>query len=412
MVCYFFAFISRVNAGVAALQMNKDLGLSPAAFGLGASLFFVSYTAFGIPCNMAMVRFGARLWLTLTIIALSLTSLAMAFITGPNSFYVARFLLGVAEAGFFPGAILYLTYWFPRSYRARIIAIFMAAIPVSSLLGSPVSAALLGLEGLWGLHGWQWMFILEGLPIVLLGVLAFYILPDNPTQAKWLRPEQVSWLTGCLAEERAKVHKVSHIPVWKVLINGPVLILSIAYAASSAVSNSLSLWQPQIIKSFGLSDMQTGVLNAIPFGLGLGSMLLWGRFSDKTGERLLSTSLPLLLCALALGLTLVTDSLVLTMVILCVALVGIYAIKGPFWALAADLMSSEVAPTGIAAINTLAHVATFGAIYLLGIIKSSTGSFPVALLPLVLLNVVGGVGLLIVAHNKKKGADAGNPAKS
>jgi MFS family permease len=397
-VCYFFAFISRTNAGLAALQMNKDVGLTPAAFGFGGSLFFVSYTLCGIPGNLAMVRVGARLWLGLMIVALSLTSLAMALVTGAASFYAARFLLGAAEAGFFPGAVLYLTYWFPRAYRARIIAAFMVAIPLSSFLGSPLSAALLGLEGRAGLHGWQWMFLLEALPIVLLGAMAFFLLPDNPASARWLKPDQVRWLTGRLAaEKQGATHRV---PLWKVLLDGRVLLLSLGYAAASAASNSLSLWQPQIIQSFGLTNGQTGLLNAVPFGLGLVAMIVWGRYSDKTGERLLSTALPLLFCAVSLSLTLVTNSLPATIVILCLALIGTYAIKGPFWALAADWMSTETAPTGIAAINTLAHLATFGAIYLIGVIKSSTGSYPLALLPLVVLGVAGAGGLLLSGRRR------------
>ncbi|SDR66739.1 MFS transporter [Opitutus sp. GAS368] len=398
-VCYFFAFISRTNAGLAALQMNQDVGLAPAAFGFGGSLFFVSYTLCGIPGNLAMVRVGARLWLGLMIVALSLTSLAMALVEGANSFYAVRFLLGAVEAGFFPGAVLYLTYWFPRAYRARIIAAFMVAIPLSSFLGSPLSAALLGLEGRGGLHGWQWMFLLEALPIVLLGAMAFFLLPDSPASARWLRPDQVRWLAGRLAAEK-KV-SIQRVPLWKVLLDGRVLLLSLGYAAASAASNSLSLWQPQIIQSFGLTNAQTGLLNAVPFGLGLVAMIVWGRHSDRTGERLLSTALPLLLCAISLSLTLVTNSLPATVVILCLALIGTYAIKGPFWALAADWMSTETAPTGIAAINTLAHVATFGAIYLIGAIKSSTGSYPLALLPLVVLGIAGASGLLLMGRRKE-----------
>ncbi|MFI5335598.1 MAG: MFS transporter [Opitutales bacterium] len=401
MACYFFAFISRTNAGLAALQMNKDVGLTPAAFGFGGSLFFVSYTLFGVPCNLAMVRVGARLWLPLMILALSLTSLAMVLVSGPASFYATRFLLGAAEAGFFPGAVLYLTFWFPRTYRARIIAAFMMAIPCSSFLGSPLSAALLGLEGRLGMHGWQWMFLLEGIPIVGLGLLAFFVLPDGPARAAWLRPEQKQWLTARLAAEKSDTRGAPRLPLWRVLCCGPVLLLSLAYAASSAASNSLSLWQPQIIQSFGLGNLQTGLLNAVPFGLGLVAMVTWGRFSDRTGERRLSTALPLLLCAGSLALTLVTTSLPLTIVILCAALIGTYAIKGPFWALAAEWMSAETAPTGIAAINTLAHVATFGAITLIGVIKSATGSYPLALLPLVALGVAGSGGLLLAGPRRK-----------
>ncbi len=403
MVCYFFAFISRTNTGLAALQMNKDVGLSPAAFGLGGSLFFVSYTVFGIPCNLALVRVGARLWLTLMIVALSLSSLAMVLVSGPMSFYGTRFLLGAAEAGFFPGAVFYLTSWFPRAYRARIIAAFMMAIPLSGFLGSPLSTALLELEGHGGLHGWQWMFLLEALPIVLLGLLAFFVLPDNPAGAKWLQPAHREWLTTQLDAERNHASPAARPPVWPLLMDGRVLLLSLAYAAASAASNSLALWQPQIIQSFGLGNQQTGLLNALPFGLGAAAMILWGRYSDKTGERRFSTALPLLVCASSLSLTLLTTSLPAMVAILSVALVGTYAIKGPFWALSADWLSPAMASTAIAAINTWSHVATFGTVYLIGIIRTATGSFPLALLPLVVLGLAGSGGLLLSGFRPRTG---------
>ena len=400
--CYFFAFISRTNAGLAALQMNRDVGLSPAAFGFGGSLFFVSYTLFGIPCNLALVRVGARRWLTLMIFALGLTSLAMALVTGPISFSIARFFLGAAEAGFFPGAVYYLTCWFPLDYRARIIAAFMLAIPLSSFLGSPLSAALLGLEGRAGLHGWQWMFLLEALPIFGLGAGAFFLLPDNPAAARWLQPAQSEWLAMRLAAERSAAPTVAQPPLWRVLVDARVLLLSLAYAASSAASNSLSLWQPQIIKAFGMDNLRTGFINAIPFGLGALAMILWGRHSDQTGRHRRSTALPLLLCAGSLSLTLLVRSLPFTIVLLSVAMIGTYAIKGPFWALAASWLSPSTTATGIAAINTLAHVATFGAIYLIGFIKSATGSYPLALLPLVFLGLGGAGGLLLAGDRGGK----------
>jgi MFS family permease len=399
--CYFFAFISRTNAGLAALQMNRDVGLSPAAFGFGGSLFFVSYTFFGIPCNLALVRVGPRRWLTLMILVLGLTSLAMARVTGPVSFSIARFFLGAAEAGFFPGAVFYLTCWFPQNHRARVVAAFMLAIPLSSFLGSPLSAALLGLEGRAGLHGWQWMFLLEALPILLLGAGAFFLLPDNPASARWLQPAQVEWLAMRLAAERRDAPAAERPPLWRVLLDARVLLLALAYAASSATSNSLSLWQPQIIRAFGLDNLRTGFINAIPFGLGALAMILWGRDSDLTGKHRRSTALPLLLCAGSLSLTLLFKSLPITVVLLSVALIGTYAIKGPFWALAASWLSPSESSTGIAAINTLAHVATFGAISLIGVIKSATGSYPLALLPLVLLGLGGAGGLLLSGERGK-----------
>src|ERR687885_1869381 len=214
-VCYFIAYVDRVNVGFAALTMNKDLGLSAAAFGLGGGLFFVAYVLFEVPSNLAMEKVGARIWIARIMITWGLVSAAMAFVVGPYSFYAVRLLLGAAEAGFFPGVILYLTYWFPREYRGRIVAIFMVAIPISSFLGSPISAALLQTDGWLGLHGWQWLFILEAAPAVLLGLAALFVLPDRPAHAKWLTPEQRDWLLARLEAERNRARAVPHVSLWR-----------------------------------------------------------------------------------------------------------------------------------------------------------------------------------------------------
>jgi MFS family permease len=318
-------------------------------------------------------------------------------------------LLGAAEAGFFPGVILYLTYWFPAEYRGRIVALFMVAIPVSSFIGSPISASLLSLRG-FGLQGWQWLFIAEAIPAVLLGLLVLVWLPNRPTEAKWLSAARREWLIARLESEHRKAKAVGHMPLWKVLTNKYVLVLAVVYGASSAISNVLSLWQPQIIKSFGLTNLQTGMLNSIPFGLASVAMILWGRRSDRSGERVWNTALPMALCAVSLGSTLLTRSLAVTMVLLSLILIGNYAIKGPFWALSTDWLSKNTAAAGIAQINTVAHIATFGATSLLGIIKGATGSYPLALLPLTLLATVASISIVLIArsHTKEAATAAGN----
>src|SRR6266566_633241 len=284
MVCYFIAFVDRVNAGFAALQMNKDVGLSAAVFGLGGGIFFVSYFIFEVPSNLALEKVGARLWIARIMITWGVISGCMAFVVGPASFLVLRFLLGAAEAGFFPGVILYLTYWFPAEYRARIVAVFMVAIPASSFLGSPISASLLEMEGILGLHGWQWMFILEGLPAVILGLVTLVVLQNRPVEARWLAPAQRAWLLQRLERERTRARPVGHdISLWQVLFNKHVLAASLIYAGSSGASACLSIWQPQIIQSFGMSNIQTGLLNSIPFGVASVIMVVWGRRSDRTG---------------------------------------------------------------------------------------------------------------------------------
>jgi sugar phosphate permease len=400
MVCYFVSFVDRVNVGFAALQMNKDLHLSPAAFGFGGGLFFLSYFLCEVPSNLLLQKIGARLWIARIMITWGVLAAGMALVTGSRSFYLMRLLLGAAEAGFFPGVILYLTYWFPREYRARIIGMFTVAIPVSSFLGSPISAALLGMNAWLGQRGWQWMFILEGLPAVLLGLACFLVLSDRPSQARWLDADQRNWIEGRLLNEARDERPVGQLSLWKVLCNKYVLVLSVVLAGSTAVSSGLQIWQPQIIKSYGLSNMQTGLLNSIPFALASVLMVLWAKRSDQSGERAWHTALPLIVTAVSLASALLFDSLFATILILCFAVIGIYAGKGPVWALSTDWLSSSSAAAGLAQINAISNLAGFGTTYLLGYIKQATGSYPLAMLPLAGLSAAGAVAILLLARNQ------------
>src|ERR1700726_3913598 len=244
MLCYFVSFLDRVNVGFAALQMVKDLRLSPAVFGFGSGIFFASYFLCEVPSNLILQKVGARLWIARIMITWGVLAAGMALVTGPRSFYVMRLLLGAAEAGFFPGVILYLTYWFPAEYRARVVGWFTVAIPVSSFLGSPISAALLGANGWLGLRGWQWMFIMEGAPAVLLGLFCLLVLSDKPSNARWLDGNQKSWLNGKLQSEDGGTKRVGKIGLWQVLCNKYVLVLSVTLAGSTAVSSGLQIWQP------------------------------------------------------------------------------------------------------------------------------------------------------------------------
>jgi sugar phosphate permease len=410
-ICYFIAYVDRVNVGFAALTMNKDLGLSAAAFGLGAALFFVAYVLFEIPSNLALERFGARRWIARIMITWGLVGIGSAFVTGPVGFSVSRFLLGAAEAGFFPGVILYLTYWFPKAYRARIVAMFMVAIPLSSFVGSPLSAALLSLDGMAGLRGWQWLLILEAVPAILLGLASLVVLPSKPAEGRFLTAEQKAWLEGRLAAERqaALGRDSGHGSIWSVLTNKQVWLLAVIYSGSSATSNTLSLWMPQILKGFGLSNLETGLLNMIPFGIASAFMIFWGLRADKSGERIWSTALPLALTSISFALTLLTDSLTLTLLLLSLVLLGNYAIKGPFFALATETLSPAAAAAGIAAINTLAHLGTGAITSLIGVLREQTGSFPVALLPLCALT---GVGCLLVLWIGREQIQAGPAART
>lgn len=394
MLCYFIAFVDRVNAGFAALQMNHDIGLSPAAFGIGGGLFYVAYVLFEVPSNLAMQKVGARIWIARILVTWGIVSGCMALVVGPTSFYAVRLLLGAAEAGFFPGVILYLTYWFPKLYRAHIVAVFMVSIPVSGFLGSPISAALLQTDTWLGYHGWQWMFVIEALPAVLLGVAALVVLPDGPQRASWLSPARREWLARRLESERETAGSSSpHMSLWRVLSNRYVLAASLIYAGASGASQCLSLWQPQIIHSFGMTNMQTGLANSIPFGIASVLMILWGRSSDAKRERVWHTALPLALLVISLVASTMTSALTPTIVILCFAVSATYMVKGPFWALSTEWLSYGTAAAGIAQINAIGNIGGFVGTSLLGIIKQATGSYQFGLLPLAVLS---GAGLVVV----------------
>lgn len=402
-LCYFIAYIDRANIGFAALTMNADLGISATAFGIGGSLFFIAYVLFEVPSNIAQERFGPRLWIARIMMTWGAAGLGMAFITGPMGFYVLRFLLGAAEAGFFPGAVLYLSQWFPKAYRARIVATFMVAIPMSNFLGSPISALLLAMDGTAGLAGWQWVFIMESIPAIGLGLFALVALRNRPSDAAWLTAEEQAWLAKTLEDEKAPGTQ-KHGSVWKTLTNGKVWALAIVYCGSSATSNALSIWQPQIIKSFGLTTWETGLLNMIPFGIAAAFMIFWGRMADKTGERVWSTAIPLALTSASLFATMLTGSLVVTMCLLTLVLLGNYAIKGPFWALSTESLPPSMAAAGVAAINTIAHLGTGGATTLLGVIREQTGSFPLALIPLATLTLAGSITTLLIGRSDARKA--------
>ncbi len=356
MICYLLAFIDRGNVGMASLQMNHDLGLSARVFGFGSSLFFVSYFFCEVPSNMALQKYGVRVWIARIMITWGLVSAATALVRNPTSFYVLRFLLGAAEAGFFPGVLLYLSYWIPPKYRARIVSTFMVAIPAASFIGSPISAALLQTDGFAGLRGWQWLFILEGIPTVILGIVCLVFLTDKPEHAKWLTDEERQWLASALASEAREPKKVAHMPLAKLFRNRYVLCLALVDTCASAAGSTLSVWQPQLLKSYGLTVMQTGLLNSVPYLMASILMVYWGHRSDNRGERRWYTVIPMLLIGFGLFGTSLSGSLLPTMIMLCAVLVGAYAFKGPFWTLASGMLSNSAAAAGLATINVIANL--------------------------------------------------------
>ena len=403
MVCYFFALLDRVNVGFAGLQMNRDLGFTPAVFGLGASLFFVSYFLVEVPSNLALQRYGARRWIARIMITWGLVSALMALVVGPYSFYGMRLLLGAAEAGFFPGVLLFLTYWFPSQYRARIVAIFMTSIPIASFLGSPMSALLLEMNGLGGLKGWQWLFILEGVPTVLLGIVCLFFLTDRPSQARWLSEAQRTWLNQRIEGEAAKRKAIGHLSLLQLARNKYFIVMAVVASGASAAGTSLSIWQPQLLKTFGLTTLQTGFVNSIPYGLATIAMILWGRHSDRTQERRWHTAMALLLIAGGLGAISFAPQMIVPIVfLLSLALVGAYSFKGPFWALTSSWLSASTVAAGLAGINAIANLVGGGMISLIGVIKEATGSFALSLLPLVALTTAGAICILVVSRSEAR----------
>jgi len=406
-VCYLIAIIDRGNIGMASLQMNEDLGLSKAVFGLASSLFFVGYFLFEVPSNLAMQKIGAKIWISRIMITWGIVSVCTAFVESSEMLYLLRFLLGAAEAGFFPGVILYLTYWIPAKYRARVIATFMVAIPAANFIGSPISGAILSLDGWFGMRGWHWLFILEGVPAVLLGVAAFFVLSNRPDSASWLTSEQRNWLSSTLAAENAQRKAIGHISLWQLLRHKHIWVMALIYAGASAAGSTLSVWSPQLLKSFGLDNFTTGLVNAIPYGLASVLMIVWGRSSDRTGERRWHTALTLFLIVGGLLSAFISHSLTGSVVILSLVLIGAYSMKGPFWALASGWLSSSTAAAGLAAIGAVANLIGGGLmVNVYGMINQATGSHTLAMIPLALLCAAGGIAVLVMGRKPQLRVEA------
>jgi ACS family tartrate transporter-like MFS transporter len=375
MLLYFIAFIDRVNIGFAALTMNKDLGFSPTVFGFGAGIFFLGYFLFEVPSNLVLDKVGARIWIARVMITWGLISGAMGFVQGPNSFYALRFLLGAAEAGFFPGIILYLSYWFPARQRAAVTAIFMAAAPLSTVLGSPVSGALLEMHGVLGLSGWQWMFIVEAVRAIILGIVVLFYMTDGPEKAKWLRDNERNWLVNTMNAEAAKKAGTASHSVWRGLADPRVIALSLVYFGTSAGLYTLGIWAPQIIKEFGLSSLQVGFLNALPGIVAIVAMVLWARHSDRSGERTWHVVVACLLASLGLVLAGFAGSVLAVLLALTLVNIGISSAKPPLWSMPTMFLSGSAAAAGIATINSIGNLGGFVGPAMIGWIKDLTGSF-------------------------------------
>jgi ACS family tartrate transporter-like MFS transporter len=382
MACYFVAFLDRVNVGFAALTMNKDLGLTPVIFGWGAGIFFLGYFLFEVPSNLLLERVGARLWIARIMFSWGVVSAATALVEGPATFLAARFLLGLAEAGFFPGIVLYLTYWFPAAHRAKMVGMFMAAVPISGVIGSPISGWILAIDGWGGLHGWQWLFILEGIPSIAMSFVVLACLQDRPARAPWLGDLERDWLEGVLQRERDFREGLRTYRLGEALLDGKVLLLCLVYLGLVTGLYGVTFWLPQIIKAFGLSNIQVGYVNAVPTFAAAIAMILWTRHSDRRRERTWHVALPSFLGFLGLAASAYLASPVLAMVALTAAAVGIYAAIPTSWTLPTAFLTGTAAAGGIALINSVGNLGGFAGPYLMGWLKERTGDYGLGLLVL------------------------------
>ena len=400
MFCYFIAYLDRVNVGFAGPTMRTDLGLSATAFGGAAGIFFIAYFFFEVPSNLAMNRFGARMWITRIMFTWGLISGAQAFVTGQLSFNAIRLLLGVAEAGFFPGIIFFLTLWFPSAYRARIIGLFMFAIPISTVIGSPISGLVLNLEGVAGLHGWQWMFIIEAIPALLISVVTFLYLTDRPKDAVWLAPEERAWLEARLEAERLNRERHVNLSWLRAIIDPRVIGLGFVYMGCNIPQYGLSFFLPQLVKAFGgLSNVEVGCITALPYAVGAVGMILWSRHSDRTGERKWHTVIPLATIVIGLVMAAMAGTPGFKMAWLCVAGFGFFASLPVFWTLPTALLSGAGAAAGIAAVNSIGNLGGYFGPQVFGWLKDRTGGDFASLMFLAACAVVGAVIVLVMGHD-------------
>lgn len=371
-LAFIFNYIDRTSVGFAAITMNKDLGLTATEFGWGAGILFAGYCFFEIPSNLALYRFGARRWLARIMISWGIAAAATALVQGPTSFYLLRFLLGVAEAGFFPGVTYLLACWFPAAYRTRVLALFMLGVPLSSVIGGPMSAYLLQMNGIMGMTGWQWMFLIQGLPAALIGIVVLVYLRDTPQQAHWLSEDERRELVAMLEEEpRDKPRKA----VWAALTDGRVLLLAAIQFGFVLGSYGIGIWLPLILKGRGFSTVEVGFLSTIPYLGAIVGMILWARVVDRSGRKIANLLLACLLGAIGLFASTQTSSFALEMTGISIAVIAISSARAIFWTIPTGFLTGAAAAGGLAFINSIGTMGGFAGPYMVGVLKEATGSF-------------------------------------
>jgi ACS family tartrate transporter-like MFS transporter len=406
-LCYIIAYIDRINVGFAKMQLREVLGVDEAVFGsiygLGAGLFFIGYFLFEVPSNLILQRVGARIWIARIMIIWGFVAVAMMFISSTTAFYFMRFLLGVAEAGFYPGVILYLTYWYPARERAKTIALFATGGVIAGIVGSPLSGAILGINGVGGLEGWQWLFLLEGIPAVLLGLVVLLVLPNGPHKAKWLSAEEKNWIKTRIDEENSLYKGKTSFRLLDALTSRRVWLLCLIYFLLNVGGYGYEMWMPSIIKGFSeMSYTIVGLINAIPYIAAAVAMLLVGQHSDRTGERRWHVAVAAVTSAVGFAFSAYFQNPYLAMLALTVAFVGLKSTVGPFWALGTAYLSGTAAAGGIAFINSVGNLGGFVGPTLVGVIIDRTGNNVIALLILGGALLLMGMSVLMLRDNPLK----------
>jgi MFS transporter, ACS family, tartrate transporter len=411
---YVLAYIDRINVSFAGLTMQSNLGMSAGTFGFATGMFYWAYFIFEVPSNVILEKVGARIWIARIMITWGIFAGLTAVVTGPTSFAVVRFLLGVAEAGFFPGLILYFTYWFPSYHHARIVSGFLVGLPVAVAIGAPVSTGLLGLDGLFGLHGWQVMYIAEAIPTVIIGVVTLFVLTDRPEQAKFLTAEERNWLVATIAAERRATEAVRKFSLWQALYNPKVLLLSLNYFGIVTASLGMLIFIPQMIKSLGnYSNMTVGWLTMIPYICGAIAMVTWGRISDRMNERRWNLFIGCLFSTVGLVIAGMTMGTWWALVGMSIAAMGFYGSKGPFFAMPPLFLSGAGLAAGIAWINSIGNLGGFFGPWYIGVMKDLTGNYSGGLYGLALLGLVSAIVCALFLHipNRLPTAAIGAPAE-
>jgi MFS transporter, ACS family, tartrate transporter len=411
---YVLAYIDRINVSFAGLTMRGDLGMSAGTFGFAVGMFYWGYFIFEVPSNVILEKVGARIWIARIMITWGILAGLTAVVTGSTSFAIVRFLLGVAEAGFFPGIILYFTYWFPSHHHARIVSGFLVGLPVAVAIGAPISTGLLGLDGLFGLKGWQVMYIAEAIPTLVIGVITFFVLTDRPEQARFLTAEERNWLVTTIAAERRATEAIRKFTMWQALYNPKVLLLALNYLGIVTASLGMLIFVPQMIKSLGdYSNMTVGWLTMIPYTCGAIAMVAWGRISDRMNERRWNLFIGCVFSTVGLVIAGMTMGTWWALVGMSIAAMGFYGSKGPFFAMPPMFLSGPALAAGIAWINSIGNLGGFFGPWYVGVMKDLTGNYAGGLYGLALLGLIAAIVCALFLHipNRVPSSAIGVPAE-